>query len=256
MIGIKKKNVQGIPVLEVGKLSLEKQALPTVFFIHGFTSAKEHNLHYAYLLAEKNFRAILPEANLHGERSQSISENERNTQFWSIVVQTIEELNILKDTYVEEGLTVPDKIGLAGLSMGGIITLGALSRYQWIKVAVSLMGSPSYDKFSQDLIHQYEKQGEKLPFTNEQVEEEMKKIEKYDLSKRPETLQGRPLLFWHGKMDKVVPYQYAWEFYHKVKDEYGNHPEKIQFILDEKAEHKVTRAGVLKTVEWFEMYLA
>ena len=31
----------------------KEKALPLVFFIHGFTSAKEHNLHFAYLLAEK-----------------------------------------------------------------------------------------------------------------------------------------------------------------------------------------------------------
>ncbi|WP_420842723.1 prolyl oligopeptidase family serine peptidase [Fervidibacillus albus] len=255
MIGIAKKNVNGIPVLEVGKYELEKKALPTVFFIHGFTSAKEHNLHYAYLLAEKNFRAVLPDVNFHGERSKPISEKERNMQFWSIVVQTIEELNGLKDTYVTSGLTLSEKIGVAGLSMGGIVTLGALSRYSWIKTAVSLMGSPAYETLSHELLGQFEKQGEKLPFTDEQVKTELKKIEKYDLSKRPDALQERPLLFWHGKNDPVIPYRHAWDFYHEVKDGYKDHPEKIQFLLDERAQHKVTREGVLKTVEWFEKYL-
>ncbi|MDI5791688.1 hypothetical protein PO124_35075 [Bacillus licheniformis] len=31
--------------------------------------------------------------------------------------------------------------------MGGIVTLGALTQYEWITTAVSLMGSPAYVEF-------------------------------------------------------------------------------------------------------------
>lgn len=53
MIIVDKKIVANIPLLEVVQKELLDQAVPTVFFFHGFTSAKEHNLHYAYLMAEK-----------------------------------------------------------------------------------------------------------------------------------------------------------------------------------------------------------
>lgn len=36
---------------------------------------------------------------------------------------------------------------------------------------------------------------------------------------------------------------------------YENEPEKIRFIVDQLADHKVSRAGVLALVEWFEKYL-
>lgn len=61
MIIVEKKIVANIPLLEVVQKELLDQAVPTVFFFHGFTSAKEHNLHYAYLMAEKNIRVVLPE---------------------------------------------------------------------------------------------------------------------------------------------------------------------------------------------------
>ena len=45
-------------------------------FLHGFTSAKEHNLHYAYNLAKKGIRVLLPDAHLHGVREENLDEVE------------------------------------------------------------------------------------------------------------------------------------------------------------------------------------
>ena len=45
---------------------------PIVLFLHGFESAKEHNLHYAYQLVNQGCRVILPDAHLHGEERTTI----------------------------------------------------------------------------------------------------------------------------------------------------------------------------------------
>lgn len=58
MIQIENQTVSGIPFLHIVKEENRHRAVPLVIFIHGFTSAKEHNLHIAYLLAEKGFRAV------------------------------------------------------------------------------------------------------------------------------------------------------------------------------------------------------
>lgn len=255
MILIDKKTYAGIPLLEVCEQESFNEKRPAVFFIHGFTSAKEHNLHYAYLLAEKGFRVILPEANFHGERNRGDSEKDMSLQFWNIIVQTIQELEILKNFYVETGKVLVNRIGVAGTSMGGIITLGALTQYDWISCAVSLMGNPCYKKFAQYLVKVAADMGYDIPFTEEQLEEEYRKLERFDLSKQPEKLNIRPLFFWHGKKDTIVPYQYAYSFYESVKEQYKEHPERLTFLLDENAEHKVSREGLLKTVSWFETFL-
>ncbi len=70
MIQIENQTVSGIPFLHIVKEENRHRAVPLVIFIHGFRSAKEHNLHIAYLLAEKGFRAVLPEALHHGEREK------------------------------------------------------------------------------------------------------------------------------------------------------------------------------------------
>ncbi|MCU9612451.1 prolyl oligopeptidase family serine peptidase [Caldibacillus lycopersici] len=255
MVIIDKKTVAGIPLLEVVPQKLVEEATPTVIFLHGFTSAKEHNLHYAYLLAEKNIRVLLPEANYHGERSKKISIHELAIHFWEIILQSIHEINQLKEAYVKLGKTLPDKIGIAGTSMGAITTLGALSIYPWIRTAVSLMGSPAYYTFAQDLVHKLTSSGQKLPFSEEQLQAEFEKLLPFDLSQQPEKLDKRPLLFWHGKKDRTVPYSYAYHFYEENKNQYQDTPEKFQFILDENADHKVSRKGLLEATAWFEKYL-
>src|SRR5690625_5255775 len=122
MIGIYKRKAENIPYLVIVNHDKELEALPTVIYSHGFTSAKEHNLPLAYLLAEKGFRVILPDSKYHGEREQAPSDLKRQLSFWDSVMQNVKELQIIKDKLDEEGLIMEQKIGLAGTSMGGITT--------------------------------------------------------------------------------------------------------------------------------------
>ncbi|MBS4218023.1 esterase [Bacillus sp. FJAT-49711] len=255
MIEIRKEKVNDIPLLHVVKSGNEEKMLPLIFFVHGFTSAKEHNLHYAYLLAESGFRVVLPEAKFHGERDAGHSEEEIMLHFWDIVINTITELEIIKDDFINKGRVDSKKIGLAGTSMGGIVTLGALTQYEWVKAAVSLMGSPHYESFARAQIDHLKKADPNLSLPNEKLEEMYTALQKYDLSHQSEKLRGRPLLFWHGRKDPVVPFQPTYNFYEKIKKEYEQHPSDLKFIVDEKADHKVSREGLLETVEWFKKHL-
>ncbi len=153
MIEIERNLMKHLPYLHVVKGKGKHAQLPVVVFLHGFTSAKEHNLHYAYLLAERGMRVILPEANLHGERSQGVNEDTLPFQFWEIVTTTINELALIKEQLHVQGWGT-DRIGLAGTSMGGITLLGALTQYDWIKVGVCLMGSPHYEQFAQNKLNE------------------------------------------------------------------------------------------------------
>lgn len=255
MITIENKRIENIPYLHVVKQNNIVEKLPLVFFIHGIKSVKERNLHYAYLLAEAGFRVLLPEALYHGERDHGLTEKEIVSHFWEIVLKTISEVNILKEYYEEKGLIESNQIGMAGTSMGGIVTLGALTQFHWIKTAVSLMGMPSYEKFSFWQLEQLKNQGVPLPFTEGQIQQQLRILRKYDLSIQPEKLANRPLLFWHGKRDPIVPYTLTFEFFQTIKSYYQKNPEKLSFITDERAGHNVSIEGVNATVQWFEKHL-
>jgi uncharacterized protein len=256
LILVDNKKIQRIPVLHLVDQEHADDKLPFIFFIHGFSSAKEHNLHYAYLLAEKGFRVVLPEAAFHGERhSDSVGAKQIALHFWDIVMQSIDELEVLRQYFEDKKLIDSDRIGLVGTSMGGIVTLGSLTRYKWIKAAVSLMGMPYYEKYARWQINELKKRGMELPFKKDQVDELIDKLNILDLSKQPEKLEQRPLLFWHSKEDPIIPFSYTYDFYETIKPLYKETPEKLQFIIDEKSGHKVSRKGVLETVEWFDTYL-
>ena len=252
---IEKEVIGHIPVLHVSEQSIFNKELPLVIFIHGFQSAKEHNLHYAYLMAEKGFRVILPDVVYHGERETGASESELMPRFWEMVLQSIKELPLLKDDLLSRKLIDPKRIGIAGSSMGGIVTNGALATYEWLSAGVSLMGNPSYVAFAELQIGEMKKREMDFPLSEEEISQAIAQLKPFDLSLNPDKLANRPLLFWHGAKDHVVPYQYAYRFYEEVKSSYNEDDNRIDFILDKKASHKVSREGVIQTANWFEKHL-
>lgn len=253
MIGIDKKKMGNIPALIVVDIEKQREELPVVVFFHGFTSAKEHNLHIAFLLAEKGYRVVLPDSELHGEREQDTTETKRQISFWDIVLKNVDELAEIKQELEKENLILDGRIGVAGTSMGGITTSAALTQYEWIKTAVILMGSPRITTFAKTLVESFKKEGD-LPVTDEQIEALYGELEKRDLSLQPEKLNERPLLLWHGQQDAVVPFDHSYTFYDEVKKDYINE-ENIRFIKEDHVGHKVTRLAVLELVKWFEKHL-
>ncbi|MFY4774318.1 esterase [Metabacillus sp. RGM 3146] len=255
MVIVENLKIDGIPLLHIVREKEKNDALPFVLFVHGFTSAKENNLHYAYLLAEKGIRVVLPEALYHGERSENLSQNALNAQFWVIVLNEISELETIKNAFSQKGLIDETRIGAAGTSMGGVVTLGALTQYSWIKAGVSLMGSPYYADFLKMQIEYLRNEGQVIPISDKELDDQLNRLEPYDLSIHREKLANRPLLFWHGEKDNVVPFEPTYRFYEEIKRDYDSNPEDLAFIRDPGADHKVSREGLLSLVAWFEKHL-
>ena len=68
-------------------------------------------------------------------------------------------------------------------------------------------------------------------------------------------MNGRPILFWHGIKDSMVPYQPTYDFYKEISTLYQQNPERLEFIADKKAGHKVSREGLLRTADWFGRWI-
>ncbi|WP_249870131.1 esterase [Oceanobacillus saliphilus] len=253
MIGIYKEKIQSIPCLIILDNDKKDQALPTVTFYHGFTSAKEHNLPLAYLLAEKGYRVILPDSMYHGEREPDVPTLKKQISFWEIVMQNVQELQMIKNYLDENQLLLDERFAVAGTSMGGITTSAALTQYPWIKTAAILMGSPKITTFAKTLVESFKKMGN-LPVTDEMIESMYERLEEMDLSLQPEKLHERPLLFWHGENDSVVPFDHSYTFFEEAIELYTN-KENIRFIKEPNTDHKVTRYAVLETVKWFDTHL-
>ncbi|GGE51034.1 putative esterase YitV [Pullulanibacillus camelliae] len=242
----------GIPALHIVDKEYVDQPLPFIIFWHGWTSWKEAYLHYAYLAAKEGFRVILPDALGHGERLHELSEQERQYGFWQIVLQNIKDTELIKEDFEHKGLILDQRIAVAGVSMGAITTLGCLKAFDWIKVAVSLMGTPNYQGFADHLLTAFTKEGVALPYNDEQIKTMIAALAPYDLSQAPEKINQRPLLFWHGKLDPVVPYADSYQFYKQLKA--SGHP-NVEYWLEDKAGHKVSRQGMLHYANWLKEHL-
>ncbi|MGG2053192.1 prolyl oligopeptidase family serine peptidase [Lysinibacillus pakistanensis] len=253
---IVEKEVWGnIPLLHIHNDDMNEET-PVVIFLHGFMSAKEHNLHYAYQLVEKGVRVLLPDAKFHGERSEGLSEMQMNIHFWDIVLNSIHEIEQLYNGLKNKHLLVHDKIGIAGTSMGGIITSGCLKRYEWIQTAAVCMGAPGFVKLGEYQLQQFAKNGVQWPMSEEEIQQANELLATYDITLTPEKFARRPVLFWHGEKDKTVPFKETYDFYLTLCKYYETNPEDLKFIADKKAGHAVSREGMLAATEWLAQHLA
>lgn len=244
-----------VPLLHIIDEEYLNKDVPVVIFLHGFTSAKEHNLHYAYNIAKKGIRVLLPDAHLHGVRDEQLDEVQLGLRFWEIVLTSIEEVDFLRGELEKRKLVATPKIGIGGTSMGGITSLGCLAIYDWIHTAAVMMGTPGFVELAKAQIAQFERQGFELPISEEEKLSLFDNLSIFDLTKNRSSLNKRPVFFWHGKNDTVVPHDQTFNFYEAVKNDYLDVPERILFISDDEAGHAVTRSGLLSAVDWFASYL-
>lgn len=250
MITIKRVVIDGNPLLEVVSQDKATEQLPTVVFYHGWTNYKESVLVNGYELAKRGMRALLPDAYLHGERMEMPLVEEAFSEFWNIVTHNLKDLPGIRDYYVEAGLSDPNRFGVTGLSMGGITTCGALTCYPWIKAAVCLMGSPEPIQFSHWLLSSSWAEGLSVP---EKYLTKLQELEPIDLSCQPEKIAGRPVHFWHGTSDTMVPYQPTFDFYQKIKEE--NFAKNVSFTTTEGVGHKVPYLTSVEMADFFAEHI-
>lgn len=243
-----------IPLLHIAPDAQFNESLPTIVFFHGHMSAKEHNLHYAYQLAAKGVRVLLPDAHLHGDRAEGLDEIQMSLRFWEIVLTSIEELGYLHKTIHDKGLALGE-LGVGGTSMGGITTLGALAVYPWIKTAAVMMGAANYVQLAKAQMAQFESKGFQLPITDEERKTMLNTLARFDGTKNRSVFNKRPIFFWHGEQDTTVPFEPTFNFYNALKEDYTDVPERLHFMRERLTGHAVSRPGMLAATEWLAKHI-
>lgn len=249
MITISHKMYQKLPFLELVEDEKQNEALPLIIFYHGWMGRKENNLTQGYELAKKGFRIVMPDALFHGEREENGPAKEHQLQFWQIIEKSIEEFPTLVKWYADQGLIKDQKIGAAGLSMGGITTCALFTVYPWIKAAVCLEGTPSPVKFAKMLV-------DNLPGIEEipedYIHEQLAGLNQIDLSLNPEKIAQRPLHFWHGTADKMVPYNLTKEFFDHIQGK--DYAKNVTMTTTDGAGHKVPYEKTVEMANKFGEY--
>lgn len=214
MIEIKRRRIGEIPVLELTRTNERDKALPLVVFYHGWTGRKENNLTQGYEFARQGVRVVMPDALYHGERTDEKGTRAHEAEFWQIIMQSVKEFPQVVAFYRDAGLIQNDRIAVSGLSMGGITTCALLATYDWITTAGCFMGTPCAVEFLHYLLAHVPGM-DQVP--QKYVDAQVAALEKMDLSQHPERLAGRPVHFWHGLADEIVPPQPTLDFIKQVQ---------------------------------------
>lgn len=239
-----------IPVLHMYDETMS-ETTSTVFFLHGHLSAKEHNLHYAYQLVKQGVRVILPDAIYHGERDENLSELDLTLKFWDIVMKSIEEVGFLYEEGKKKGYITTGKVGLAGSSMGAIVTSACLTKYNWIDTAAICMGVTSLSMFAEYQFSTFKINGASVPLTAEHKNEAISYLQQFDLENKREIFNKIPIIFWHGAKDDIIPIRLSYNFYETYLTN-----TLAQYIREENSGHVVSRKGLLKVTSFLAQYLS
>lgn len=249
MVEMYEENIEGIQVIHAVPAGQYQQQLPTIFFYHGFLSSKEIYSYFGYTLAKAGFRVILPDALMHGARAES-DQAKCVAHFWHILQNNVEELAVLKDVFVGRGLADPARLGVGGVSMGGMTTMAALVKFPWVKVAANLMGSGYFSRLSHHLFPACTA-GDSAQ--REVFEREAAPLLSLDITGKAALIADKPLFVWHGEQDDVVPFGESLRLQQELAGSGAD--SHLTFISESEAKHKVTVHALAEATAFFAQKL-
>lgn len=222
---------------------------PTIIFYHGWSSNKELQRFRGFILSSIGYQVIIPDAVYHGERNPLSNYGHTNAvkYFWNIVLKNIKESNDVINYSIKNLKADPNRIGVAGHSMGGFTTAGVFAKNEQIKASVVFNGSFNW-RNSNMIFKESLKDFEE---SNNDLEE---LIDSLDPSQNLNALIDRPILLLHGRDDLVVNINPQREFYEKILPLY-NDKTKIKFIEYYYLGHFVTTNMMEEACNWFNKYL-
>ncbi|OON41801.1 esterase [Izhakiella australiensis] len=249
MIELNVENFAGIECLHATPAGKQQTALPTVLFWHGFTSSKEVYAYFAVALAQAGFRALLPDAQMHGSRYNGDTEA-RLSHFWSILKNNIDEVPVLLQALNERGLIDQQRVAVGGASQGGMTALAALARYPELRCAASMMGSGYFLSLSHQL---FPPLAVRSPQEKQRFEQIMAPLAEYEVGHQLDKLADRPLLVWHGDADEVVPVAESVRLEKALREAGSDH--NLTWLTETGVGHRITPSALTAFTAFFGHHL-
>lgn len=218
------------------------QAFPTVLVLHGLGSHKEKILPTLYAFASQGFRAVAPDARMHGGRPGADERDARlNTDYlatmYEMIVGTAQDVSVLLDHLGTE------RAAIHGISLGGYITFAALVSEMRLAVASVAMGSPDWLGPLRALGIPLD-----LPLLTPIVAAN-------PLDRAEATYPPRPLLMLHGETDDVVSPAGVGLLRERLTPFYREAPERLALITYPNLGHLYTEDMAQRSVAWTQRFL-
>jgi len=219
---------------------------PTVVFCHGFTAHKieAHRLfvNAARRICKEGFVAV---------RFDFRGSGESDGEFEDITVSSeVSDLNTILKFITERTEVDKNKIGLVGISLGGVVSILTAAQNPIVK-AVCTWSSPAYFRPLPGIDQsQIEKGYIDLPSGYRIKIGFFEDAFKCNILENCSKISPRPMLIIHGSQDNIAPVEHAKMLYEKAGE-----PKKL--VIIDGADHSFNRKDwedevIRITTEWFK----
>lgn len=230
--------LERVPALIGHELGVEASARNgTILFYHGLGSSKEALIPEIGRLAAAGFLVVALDAVGHGERrdpglAQLMVHGSpaRSTAFLGVVRESAKELPPILNELQSRRWIYQERIGIAGISMGGHICFLAITLDPRCKVAATILASPEWKSTSAASPHLH--------------------LESFSHIK---------LLSQNAGRDEIVSSADVARFHSRLKETYDDHEQRFDYIEYPESGHFMEEADwnlcIDKMLAWFVRHL-
>ena len=274
---------QRVPGLLIAKADVleDNGRHPAVIVLHGTTEKKESQLELMRMLAARDFIAISIDGRFHGERGSQADYNHAIAQAYTdgkthpLYFDTVWDVMRLVDYLQSRSDVDPQRIGLMGVSKGGIETWLTTAADLRIKAAVPFIGLNSFawgldnnawparvGTFKTAFAEAAKSEGVGDPdaaFARKFFDRVIPGIyTTFDCPRMVELIAPRPLLAIDGDKDPLNPVPSARVCERAANDAYAaaGKPEQFELKFQKNTGHAVSSQAKADAVAWMVKWLA
>ena len=277
-----------IPILIYKPVILGQNAFPVVICLHGTGGNKSQGdiKNFLSRFSKMGFMGISIDARYHGERiaesghkyvdaiALAWENKDKNKQEHPFFFDTVYDLWRLTDYLITRPDVQTNRIGMMGISMGGIETWMAASVDKRIKVAVPIIAAQSFQWSLEN--DKWQGRAGTIMGAHQQVAKDMgdsvvnKRNVKalwdkllpgitgeFDCPSMIRLFAPRPLLLLSNGMDKNCPLPGAELAFKAATESYRsmNALDKLKIRVSPNEPHRLTPEHIEETIEWFKRWL-
>lgn len=215
--------------------------LPVAFAVHWSGGSKEGMQGIGEDLARSGFLAVLPDVRTFGERTGVYASS---PSFLSLLDDSAKEVSAIIDVLKSDKRADTHRVGITGISLGGLITHAAIVRDKRIGAAAPIAGSPDWQ-----FLRQFGSGG-----PGDSVTAEL--IRRSEPLSHPGRYYPCALLMLHGKHDATVPIDGSRRLQRDLAPYYPKDPARLKLTEYDDGHNigsnsRVTHAAV----EWLARWL-
>ncbi len=270
---------QRVAMLLLRPAGAKPRKRPVVLVLHGTRGRKEGTESYLRELASRGFVACATDARYHGELAKIDYEEaiirayrtgKGHPWLYETVTDTIRALDYLQTRDDVDG----ERIGMIGISMGGMNTWLTAAADPRVRVAVPCIGvtrfgyqlesgnfrprTDTLPRFHQAVAAALGEKEVNARVTREAWARVLPGItDRFDCPRMLEAIAPRPLLILNGGEDHRCPMEGVRQCYAAAEAEYRKHRalDRLKLIVAPNTGHAVTSDQRTAAMEWFERWL-